>query len=125
MINLVLGYVLETLIFIIILSIGSLILLWKNKTLIWKFIGITSIIFVIVFFIIFILEKPQIQTGNIQIIEAKTTNLVEKPKVFYHFHDITDKMTIAGNVDLNKVGEYEVEYEIKTLLSKYNRKLQS
>ena len=125
MINLVWGYVLEVLIFIITLLIGIGILLWKNKQIIWKYIGIVSIIFVIVFLIIFIFEKPKIQTGNVQTIEVMTTNELVKPKVFYHFHDITDKMVIKGNVDLNKVGEYEVEYEIKTLLKKYNRKLQS
>ena len=52
-------------------------------------------------------------------VEVKQANSLKTPKTVYHFKDISNEVKVVGNVDFDKVGAYEVEYEVTTITGKY------
>ena len=52
-------------------------------------------------------------------VEVKQANSLKAPKTVYHFKDISNEVKVVGNVDFDKVGAYEVEYEVPTITGKY------
>lgn len=58
---------------------------------------------------------------GMETIEASTEKEVAKPKTTYHFMDITEKVNVKGNIDYNKIGEYNIQFEVDTWLGKYAR----
>ena len=56
---------------------------------------------------------------QIETIEANTGKEVKKPKTIYHFMDITNKVKVKGEIDYNKIGEYNLQFEVDTWLGKY------
>lgn len=112
-------YLSEIATLVIALVIGIIIIKVKHKKGILKFIGIASAIFLTLFAISFILEKPEMKIPKIADVEVKTEANLKKPKTIYHFFDVTDKVQITGNVDYNKIGEYDVKFEIETWIGKY------
>lgn len=82
---------------------------------------IIATIFILSIGITFILEKPLTDNivANINI-EVNENQNIEMPKITYHFQDVTDKVIMVGDIDFEKIGNYEVEYIIPTLLGKYS-----
>ena len=120
MFNYMMLYIAEIIIIAIIWIIGTIIFLIKRKKGMLKFFGISLISFILVFAITFIFEKPQMSLKEIENIEVKTHINIEKPKTYYHFQDVTEKVKINTNIDLNTIGEYNVEFTLKTLLGNYS-----
>lgn len=80
------------------------------------------IIAIIVLSITFIGQKPLIDTNETVEIEAKSGEKLKKPKTTYLWKEITNEVKIIGNIDYNRIGKYEVEYEIPMVFGKYNKK---
>ena len=119
MFNFVMVYVAEVIAIALIWIIGTIIYLKNRKKGIAKFLGISFAIFMVVFAVSFIFEKPQMDLKKIENIEVKTEANISKPKTFYHFRNVTDKVKVNGNIDTNTIGEYNVEFSLKTLLGEY------
>ena len=113
-------YLIEAIVLAIVIIALIIVLRVKHKKLIAKPFLIILGFFVMLFGITFVLEKPEIKIDQINNIEAKTNNKVIAPTK-YHFQDITNKVKVVGNIDYNKVGEYEVTLEVDTWLGKYTK----
>lgn len=101
--------------------IGVILLKIKNKKGYLKLFGISSLVYIVIFGITFIVERPEMKVPEISDIEVGNQTEIEKPKVIYHFLDMTDKVRIVGDIDYNKLGEYNVSFEIDTLIGKYSK----
>lgn len=113
-------YILEMIIVVILAIIVSIILKVKNVKKVGAVIGTLILILLIVFGITFLLEKPDVNiTGTQMNVEVKQANSLKEPKTVYHFKDISNEVKVVGNVDFDKVGAYEVEYEVPTITGKY------
>ena len=58
---------------------------------------------------------------RIQTIEVNSGAVLQKPSTTYHFMDETNNVNIVGDVDYNKVGEYNVKFELNTVAGKYEK----
>ena len=58
---------------------------------------------------------------SIQIIEVNSGAVLQKPNTIYHFMDETNNVNIVGDIDYNKVGEYNVKFELDTIAGKYEK----
>ena len=114
-------YILLAIIFIISLIVGFTIYKIKGKKNFIKYLGIASLAFIIIFLFVFFLEKPKIDIKSIENIEVKSQAKIETPKTFYHFKDITDQVEMTENVDFNRLGEYDVNFETKILFGTYKK----
>ena len=115
-------YISEVAAAIIAWILGAIIYKLSKRKGLLKYIGITSAVFVILFGLTFILEKPQMKHAAQENIEVGKETQIAKPKTTYHFQDVTEKVNIIGNIDFSKVGEYDIVYEINTLFGKYEEK---
>ena len=115
-------YIIEIITFATIWLIGTVLFVKKHKKGLLKFLEITILSFIVIFTVTFVLEKPQMELKEIENIEAKSQIKIPIPKTYYHFKDITDKVRITNNIDLNNIGEYNVEFEVDTLIGKYTKK---
>lgn len=110
---------------VVILAIAIIALLIvfkvKHKKGLLKFLGIALGSFILIFGATFLLEKPDMQINETQTIEAKSKDEILSPKTIYHFQDVTNKVSTKGEVDYNKIGEYDVTYEIDTLFGKFTK----
>ena len=102
--------------------LGVVIFKLSHREGLLKYFGITSAVFIIVFGLTFVAEKPQMRVGQVQNVEVGTDADIIKPMTTYHFKEVTDKVQVNGNVDYNKIGEYDVIYTIDTLIGKYEKK---
>ena len=113
-------YLIEAIALLIVLIALIIGLRKKHKKVLIKPFIILIGIFVGIFLVTFIFEKPDIRIDEIKNIEAKIDNELVVPST-YHFQDVTDKLKIIGDLDYNKIGEYEVTFEIETLIGKYTK----
>ena len=116
-------YLSEVIVLVIALLTLFIVFKVKHKKGLLKFLGISVGVFVIIFGITFVLEKPEIKLDEIKDIEVKSGEKIVLPNASYHFQDVTNNGKIVGNIDYDKIGEYEVTYEVNTLIGKYSRKL--
>lgn len=121
MFNYVALYIIEAAIFIIACITETIIFKIKNKEGIIKWVGISSIIFVVLFITTFLFEKPQMKISELENVEVKSALNISAPETFFHFQDVTDKVKISNNVSLDKLGEYEVTFEVDTLFGPYTQ----
>ena len=59
--------------------------------------------------------------SQVETIEANDGKEVAKPKTKYHFMDVTNKVKVNGNIDYNKIGEYNLQFEVNTWIGKYTK----
>ena len=76
---------------------------------------------IIIFGVTFWFEKPDMEIEKIQTIEVNSGAVLQKPSTTYHFMDETNNVNIVGDVDYNKVGEYNVKFELNTVAGKYEK----
>ena len=113
-------YILETTVAIIFAIIITIFFKVRKIKKVGISLAILMILLIIVLGITFILEKPIINITNQQSdLEVKQNAAINIPKTFYHFKDVTDTVKVIGNIDFNRVGTYEVKYEIPTLIGTY------
>ena len=113
-------YLSEIAILMTTIIIGFIFYEGKRKEGYIKFLGISIAIYIIIASLTFVFEIPQIDV-NIEQIEAKSTQQIEEIIAKYHFTDVSDKVKINGNIDYNKIGEYEIDVEVDTLLGSYKK----
>ncbi len=114
-------YLSTTLITAITVIVSSIMFEKKHKDGYLKFLGIVLLIYAVIFAVTFVLEKPEIHEENIETIEVNSNVEIKKPKAEYHFSDVSDKVKIYNHIDYNKVGEYEIEYEVDTIIGPYKK----
>ena len=114
-------YLSAALITVLTIIVGSIIFKVKQKNGYLKFLGIVSLIYLVIFAATFIFERPEIYEDNIEKIEVNSQKEIAKPKAEYHFLDVTDKVRVYSHVDYNKIGEYEIEYEVDTIIGPYKK----
>ena len=113
-------YLIETIVAFLITIIVIIALKIKKVKKVGLAIGIIITILIISLGTTFLLEKPVVNIAKEQqILEVKNANSVERPKTTYHFKDITNTVKIDQDVDFNKVGTYEVTYEVPTIIGEY------
>ena len=116
-------YLSEIIVAMIAIIIGLIIFIAENKNAKFMFIylAICVGIYCALFVTTFIVERPDIYIGNIEDIEVKSGERVAKAKAQYHFKDITDDVQVRGNIDYDKVGEYDVEFVINTVIGEVKK----
>lgn len=114
-------YLSEIIALVLALIIGLIIFKAKHKKGYLKFLGISIVVFLVIFAVSLILEKPQVDSYNLANLEVQSGENIGKIKAMYHFKDISDKVKVIGDIDYNKVGEYDVKLEIDTLIGKYSQ----
>ena len=113
-------YVVEIVVFLIVAITVILISLKKDAGKCLKYCLVSLVVFVLCLIGTFLLEKPTIDLSNFQTLEAKTEAM--KPKTFYHFKNVTKDVKINGDIDTNKIGEYDVEIEVPVMFGNYSKK---
>ena len=113
-------YLIEIIVAAMIAIIVMIILKIKKV----KKVGISLVIIITMLIIAigvtFVLEQPVVEIiGEQQILEVKHANSIKIPKTTYHFKDVTSTVKTSGNVDFNKVGTYEITYEVPTIIGEY------
>lgn len=108
--------------FAIACIVGCLILALKKKKGFFKVLGVSFIVLLAVLTTTFVLERPSIKTDEITNIEVKSGEKINRPNVYYHFRKTNENVRIKGNIDYDKVGEYDVEIEVQTLFGTYTKK---
>ena len=119
MLNYMVLYIAEIAIFGLVWLIGTILFITKHRKGLLKFFGIIFLIFLAIFAVTFILEKPQMNIEEIENIEAGSEIKIRPPTTFYHFKDETNMVKVKENVDINTIGVYDVQFEIKTLIGTY------
>lgn len=112
-------YLLEAIVFGIILLTGVIIFKSKHKKGLLKYFGICSFVFVAVFLLTFIFEKPEMDFTTLKNIEVGSQTSGPLPKTTFHFQDVTDQVRISSDIDYNKIGEYYAQYEFDTAVGVY------
>lgn len=102
--------------------IGCIILAVKKKKGFLKLLGVSLIVLLATLIITFVLERPSIKNDDIATIEVGSNKQIKSPNMYYHFVNSSDKVVVKGDVDYNKVGEYDVEYEASTLFGTFTKK---
>ncbi|MBR3255204.1 MAG: polysaccharide deacetylase family protein [Clostridia bacterium] len=113
-------YLTELTLLILSLVVLIIVLKVKKKKITIKKLGIILGIFATIFLVTFLFEKPDIDIQSIKNIEVKTGEKINI-SASYHFQDVSKNVRIIGNIDYNKIGEYEVVLEVDTLFGKYNK----
>ena len=114
-------YIIEAVCCIFSWLIGFIIFKTKNKKNYWKYFGIISIIYIVIFGISFLLEEPYMKINNSITFEANSEKTYTYPKTTFHFQDVTNQVRVSDNVNLNKLGEYEANFEYDTLIGTYSK----
>lgn len=115
-------YIAELVVYSLVWIIGSILFITKHRRGLFLFLTLSIATFIVAIALTFVLEKPVMKLQEIENIEAKTEVQLKVPKTTYHFRDITNRVKVIHNVDLNVIGEYEVQFEVDTLLGKYVKK---
>lgn len=115
-------YVSEIAAAIIAWILGVIIYKTSKRKGLLRYFGITSAVFIILFTLTFILERPRMRIGEVQNIEVGTNAEIAKPITTYHFKNVTNKVQVNGNIDYSKIGEYEVIYTLDTLIGRYEKR---
>ena len=127
------AYFIEIIVAVIAIVVGLIIYGVKHKKGFWKFLCLSLLVLIIAIGTTFVLEKPKMEIkGNKEanmaekmqvkeiVIEANSTQEIEKPKTTYHYKDVTENVRINGNIDYKKIGEYKIKFELDTLTGVYS-----
>ncbi|MBO5478900.1 MAG: polysaccharide deacetylase family protein [Clostridia bacterium] len=113
-------YFAEAIVAIIFAIIITIVLKIKKIKKVSISLGILMVIFIIVLGGTYLLEKPQVANIDKQLnFEVNQKTFIEAPKTSYHFKDVTNTVKVVGEVAFDKIGEYEIQYEIPTLIGTY------
>ena len=116
-------YLSELGVMVVAILIAILVFKLTHKKGLSMFFAIAMPIFVTIFALTFVFEKPQINIEKNINIEIGTDERVEKPKAMYHFQDVTDEVRMNGLINYSKAGKYKVSYEIETPFGMYSKEV--
>ena len=114
-------YIAEAITFTLVIIIGLIIFLTNKKKGLLIFLSVSLTIFIIAFGITFVTETPEMEVEEIVNLEAKRQQEIRKPKTIYHFQNVTNNVRVNGDFNFDKIGEYNVKYEIDTMFGTYSK----
>jgi len=114
-------YLSEVIILTIVIIMAVIIFEKKHKKGLLKFLGLSIFLAILAFFVTYITERPEMNLKNNISVEVGKIKYLENPKTIYHFKDVTKQVKITGDVDYDKIGTYQANFEIDTLIGKYTR----
>lgn len=82
---------------------------------------LTVVILFIAIFLTLALENPKMEISELIQVEVNTENRINPPKTTYMYQDVTNNVKISGNVEWNKTGNYEIQYEVPMLFKTYTK----
>lgn len=82
---------------------------------------LTVVILFIAIFLTLALENPKMEISELIQVEVNTENRINQPKTIYMYQDVTNNVKISGNVEWNKTGNYEIQYEVPMLFKTYTK----
>lgn len=82
---------------------------------------LTVVILFIAIFLTLSLENPKMEISELIQVEVNTENRINQPKTIYMYQDVTNNVKISGNVEWNKTGNYEIQYEVPMLFKTYTK----
>ena len=112
-------YLIEIILLIVALIIGLIISIVKHKKKYMKYLMICIICYGVIFGITYIIEIPIMNNKETYTVNVNTTERVSVPNTFYHFKNRNDEVKINGNINYNKIGEYNISFEIKKVIGVY------
>lgn len=114
-------YLSELVILILAVTIGVIVFERKHKKGLVKFLGLSIMLAILAFGVTYLTERPEMDIKNNITLEVGTIKAIESPKTIYHFKDVTESVKITGDIDYSKVGTYEANFELDTLIGKYTK----
>lgn len=114
-------YLAEVITAVIAIAAGGVFFFKKRSRAAWLYLILCAVAFLSVFAGTFLLEKPRMQAEETYTVEANVGGKIEKPQTRYHFRDVTDAVEIKGDIDYSKVGEYPIEFSLKTTIGYYTK----
>ena len=113
-------YISEIIVETIITVITSIILKIKKIKKVGIICGILIAILILTLIITYFLEKPHMENIELKMnLEVGQYTSVEIPQTLYHSKDVTNTVKVIGDINFNKIGEYEIKYEVPTLIGTY------
>ena len=112
-------YLSELVVMVVAILIAVIIFKLTHKKGLSIFCSIAVPIFVAIFALTFVFEKPEININEKINIEIGTDEKVGIPKAMYHFQDVTKQIKMNGCINYSKPGIYKVNYEIDTIMGPY------
>ena len=115
-------YLSETIILALIILVGTvLILQTKKKKRVFGFLAICLAMSVAVLGSSFWFEQPEMKVEELYCLEVNSVEKISLPNTYYHFSDVTNNVKIYGDFDYNKVGEYDIKFEVETFAGTYSK----
>ena len=113
-------YIAEIAVAIIITVIVAIILKIKKIKKAGIICGILIAILILTLIITYFLEKPHMENIEPKMsLEVGQYTSIKIPETLYHSKDVTNTVKIIGDINFNKIGEYEIKYEVPTLIGTY------
>ena len=88
------------------------------------FFSVILCVSVITIFLTIFFEMPRMSMNDVLEVEFGNGKIVVIPKTRYFFKDITDMVKCTGKINYNKLGEYEIEYDVPILFNRVYKKTQ-
>ena len=114
-------YLAEAITAVVAIAVGGIVFFKKRSRATWIYLILCVVAFLSIFAGTFSLEKPRMQVQETYTVEVNTDQRIEKPQTQYHFRDVTDRVEVNGDIDYGKVGEYPIEFSLKTTIGYYSK----
>ena len=116
-------YFSEIVILFVCILVEPLVTKIKYKKIDTDILCIILTIFIAIIGLTYIFEVPQIEIDHNLNIEINSENKIEKPKAYYHFLNETSNLKMSNNINYKKLGSYEINLEMNTLIGKYKKRV--
>ena len=114
-------YLVELIVFLLIALFVTIIFKVKKNHKLKLILFTLFIIFFVSVSGTYLLEKPHVDIVSPEInLQINQYSEIKVPYTTYHMKDVTSSVQVNGTVDYNKVGTYKIEYEVPTIVGKYN-----
>lgn len=114
-------YLIETIITALVILVGILLLKIKYKKGIKFYLFIVVSLFITIFELTLLYETPEMEIANSIKIEIGSKEALQLPKTTYHLENVTDKVSMEGQIDYEKMGKYIVVFSVDTMNGTYSK----
>lgn len=116
-------YLIETIITALVILVGIILLKVKYKKDIKFYLFIVVSLFITVFELTLLYETPQMEIEDNINIEIGSKETLKLPKTTYHLENVTNKVSMEGQIDYEKMGKYPVTFKVKTINGEYSKEV--
>ncbi len=114
-------YLVELIVFLLVVLLVTIIFMIKKKNKLKLVLFTLFMIFSVCIAGTYLLEKPHVYIASPEInLQINQYFEIKVPYTTYHMKDVTASVKVNGTVDYNKVGTYEIEYEVPTIIGEYS-----